>query len=59
LIDVRLVAPWEVPAPLNGYLVQQGSDMKFVMRDDLTAAQLAAAITRMGALVGPVGDAQR
>lgn len=58
MISVRLVAPREVPARLNGYTVQQGTETIFIARDDLTAAQLAAAISRMGALTGDGRSAQ-
>ena len=59
MISVLLVAPRDVPARLNGYAIQRDNDVTFVMRDDLTTAQLAAAITRMGALATGGRSAQR
>ena len=51
MVEVMLVDPVELPRWLNAYAIRErGGDVVFVVRQDMTPEQIAAAINRLGEL---------
>lgn len=51
MVKIELVHPALMPTRLDAYAVRRVAGVVFVVREDATPAQMAAAINRLGALL--------